>query len=164
MQHLEVSGAVRPLKWSLGVKWLILSHLRHALWPKVSGFQHRWWSNSGLIWVFPPVEHLTPIHCTVWRCKIMPSFDAACCVLQHCVQTYCVVCKPVCITKYNLLIMSHHPEHHPYPLAYDGLNARFFCGLELCSLHIPTEGQHIPFDERDVCLLACPIHPLKVKH
>ena len=23
MQHLEVSGAVRPLKWSLGVKWLI---------------------------------------------------------------------------------------------------------------------------------------------
>ena len=23
MHHLEVSGAVRPLKWSLGVKWLI---------------------------------------------------------------------------------------------------------------------------------------------
>ena len=23
MQHLEVSFAVRPLKWSLGVKWLI---------------------------------------------------------------------------------------------------------------------------------------------
>jgi len=23
MQHLEVSGAVRPLKWSLGLKWLI---------------------------------------------------------------------------------------------------------------------------------------------
>ena len=23
MQHLEVSGAVRPLKWSLGVKWLM---------------------------------------------------------------------------------------------------------------------------------------------
>ena len=22
MQHLEVSGAVRALKWSLGVKWL----------------------------------------------------------------------------------------------------------------------------------------------
>jgi len=22
MQHLEFSGAVRPLKWSLGVKWL----------------------------------------------------------------------------------------------------------------------------------------------
>jgi len=21
MQHLEVSGALRPLKWSLGVKW-----------------------------------------------------------------------------------------------------------------------------------------------
>jgi len=28
MQHLKVSGAVRPLKWSLGVKWLsILVHL-----------------------------------------------------------------------------------------------------------------------------------------
>jgi len=25
MQHLEVRGAVRPLKWSLGVKWLIIS-------------------------------------------------------------------------------------------------------------------------------------------
>ena len=24
MQHLEVSGAVQPLKWSLGVKWLVL--------------------------------------------------------------------------------------------------------------------------------------------
>ena len=23
MQHLKVSGAVRPLKWSLGVKWLM---------------------------------------------------------------------------------------------------------------------------------------------
>jgi len=23
MQHLKVSGAVRPLKWTLGVKWLI---------------------------------------------------------------------------------------------------------------------------------------------
>jgi hypothetical protein len=23
MQRLEVSGAVRPLKWTLGVKWLI---------------------------------------------------------------------------------------------------------------------------------------------
>ena len=23
MQRLEVSGAVRPLKWSLGVRWLI---------------------------------------------------------------------------------------------------------------------------------------------
>ena len=22
MQHLKVSGAVRPIKWSLGVKWL----------------------------------------------------------------------------------------------------------------------------------------------
>ena len=23
MQHLEVNSAIRPLKWSLGVKWLI---------------------------------------------------------------------------------------------------------------------------------------------
>jgi len=27
MQHLEVSGAVRPLKWPLGVKWLKLLHV-----------------------------------------------------------------------------------------------------------------------------------------
>ena len=27
MQHLEVSGAVRPLKWSLGVKWLIFMYV-----------------------------------------------------------------------------------------------------------------------------------------
>jgi len=37
MQHLEVSGAVRPLKWSLGVKWLtILSEImswKTKLWP-----------------------------------------------------------------------------------------------------------------------------------
>ena len=30
MQHLEVSGAVRPLKWSLGVKWLIPSSVLTA--------------------------------------------------------------------------------------------------------------------------------------
>ena len=27
MQHLKVSDAVRPLKWSLGVKWLMESAL-----------------------------------------------------------------------------------------------------------------------------------------
>ena len=27
MQHLKVSGAVRPLKWSLGVKWLFFQFL-----------------------------------------------------------------------------------------------------------------------------------------
>jgi hypothetical protein len=27
MQRLEVSGAVRPLKWTLGVKWLSISPL-----------------------------------------------------------------------------------------------------------------------------------------
>jgi len=26
MQHLKVKGAVRPLKWSLGVKWLMVLH------------------------------------------------------------------------------------------------------------------------------------------
>jgi len=30
MQHLEVSGAVRPLKWSLGVKWLRSHHGMHC--------------------------------------------------------------------------------------------------------------------------------------
>jgi len=28
MKHLEVSGAGRPLKWSLGVKWLSMEPLR----------------------------------------------------------------------------------------------------------------------------------------
>jgi len=31
MQHLEVSGGVRPLKWPLGVKWLKLANLCVAL-------------------------------------------------------------------------------------------------------------------------------------
>jgi len=31
MQHLEVSGAVRPLKWPLGVKWLRKSIKRFVL-------------------------------------------------------------------------------------------------------------------------------------
>ena len=26
MQHLEVSGAVQPLKWPLGVKWLSIKY------------------------------------------------------------------------------------------------------------------------------------------
>ena len=34
MQHLEVSGAVRPLKWSLGVEWLNI--------PFLLNFCHRW--------------------------------------------------------------------------------------------------------------------------
>jgi len=28
MQHLEVSVAVRPLKWLLGVKWLMVGDVR----------------------------------------------------------------------------------------------------------------------------------------
>jgi len=40
MQHLEVSGAVRPLKWPLGVKWLRIFmtlefvFLRRHVWPQ----------------------------------------------------------------------------------------------------------------------------------
>jgi len=37
MQHLEVGGAVRPLKWSLGVKWLISMfriHMPAPVWSK----------------------------------------------------------------------------------------------------------------------------------
>ena len=38
MQHLEVSGAVRPLKWSLGVKWL--GHAKRLMsWFGLYGFQ-----------------------------------------------------------------------------------------------------------------------------
>ena len=32
MQHLEVSGAVRPLKWSLSVKWLRKKLLKCCMW------------------------------------------------------------------------------------------------------------------------------------
>ena len=35
MQHLEVSGAVRPLKWSLGVKWLIKNVFEKQSDPKL---------------------------------------------------------------------------------------------------------------------------------
>jgi hypothetical protein len=31
MQRLEVSGAVRPLKWPLGVKWLIMFSIYEIL-------------------------------------------------------------------------------------------------------------------------------------
>ena len=37
MQHLEVSGAVRPLKWSLGVKWLMGWAGMTSLLPLPSG-------------------------------------------------------------------------------------------------------------------------------
>ena len=33
MQHMEVSGAVRPLKWSLGVKWLCGQPLKFRSYP-----------------------------------------------------------------------------------------------------------------------------------
>jgi hypothetical protein len=31
MQRLEVSGAVRPLKWPLGVKWLIVTKYMNSV-------------------------------------------------------------------------------------------------------------------------------------
>ena len=37
MQHLKVSGAVRPLKWSLGVKWLIEPYLVRESLPSQNG-------------------------------------------------------------------------------------------------------------------------------
>jgi len=37
MQHLKVSGAVRPLKWSLGFKWLII--LTNESWRHVLQWQ-----------------------------------------------------------------------------------------------------------------------------
>ena len=36
MQHMEVSGAVRPLKWSLGVKWL--RWISCEIWSAHDGF------------------------------------------------------------------------------------------------------------------------------
>jgi len=36
MQLLEVSGAVRPLKWSLGVKWLTTMHGQNHI-------KFKWW-------------------------------------------------------------------------------------------------------------------------
>jgi len=41
MQHLEVSGAVRPLKWSLGVKWLTRYH-QIILYVSLCGFLVFW--------------------------------------------------------------------------------------------------------------------------
>ena len=43
MQHQEVSGAVRPLKWWLGVKWLteynIYSTLTGQIYYKIRGLE-----------------------------------------------------------------------------------------------------------------------------
>jgi hypothetical protein len=43
MERVEVSGAVRPLKWPLGVKWLtivILARLKYKLPDKVHRPKH----------------------------------------------------------------------------------------------------------------------------
>ena len=39
MQHLEVSGASRPLKWSLGVKWLMIYTAKFAVCSEIPGKQ-----------------------------------------------------------------------------------------------------------------------------
>jgi len=37
MQHLEVSAAVRPVKWSLGVKWLSNFNINIVFYLKFTG-------------------------------------------------------------------------------------------------------------------------------
>ena len=58
IQHLEVSGAVRPLKWSLGVKWLkpLKFFLTNWLWKETLNFQ--------ALRVFVPFRHV----------KVIPTF------------------------------------------------------------------------------------------
>ena len=58
MQHLKVSGAVRPLKWSLGVKWLRSQNS----WRSLGGDQ-----NSSVEWdVYKlPGAELFPVTCPV---------------------------------------------------------------------------------------------------
>jgi len=45
MQHLKVSGAVRPLKWSLGVKWLIVwaTAIRQRMWATIQLYTSSLW-------------------------------------------------------------------------------------------------------------------------
>ena len=45
MQHLEVSGAVRPLKWSLGVKWLM------AILYGLFILRSKYWRHTGQLWI-----------------------------------------------------------------------------------------------------------------
>jgi len=53
MQHLEVSGAVRPLKWSLGVKWLTdVNKMVHVLFSL----------NILLHWTYSGSENLTTLN------------------------------------------------------------------------------------------------------
>ena len=61
MQHLEVSGAVRPLKWSLGVKWLILSSHPSLVVP--SGFFPSSFPTKTLYTpLLPPIRATCPGH------------------------------------------------------------------------------------------------------
>jgi len=49
MQHLEVSGAVRPLKWSLGVKWLNNYYLRVTRFDSLESSSGPPWNRSKII-------------------------------------------------------------------------------------------------------------------
>jgi len=65
MQHLKVSGAVRPLKWSLGVKWL--SNYTFHTWAGVhkacfminaEGFFPLGKSTGAWIWLHAFIQYL----------------------------------------------------------------------------------------------------------
>jgi len=48
MQRLEFSGAVRPLYWSLGVKWLMMLSLLRYVASVVGGWMdtEHWWMDT----------------------------------------------------------------------------------------------------------------------
>ena len=63
MQYLEVCGAVRPLKWSLGVKWLNNYQTKLLLLQK-QGLSNGWafsQPNSRDV----PTAHRAPTHGTI---------------------------------------------------------------------------------------------------
>ena len=64
MQHLKVSGAVRPLKWSLGVNWLILTAIG------ISGpTQHHggWWFSVCIVCYVPRTTGFNPLKQSRYR-------------------------------------------------------------------------------------------------
>ena len=63
MQHMEVSGAVRPLKWSLGIKWLIILPL--AVRPLLRVTTIRRTTDTFLF-----ISHTTNVLLFKFRCNI----------------------------------------------------------------------------------------------
>jgi hypothetical protein len=57
MQRLEISGAVRPLKWSLGVRGLIHSPLQFPLWQSQRN-REVLWILAQMVWY--GINPLTP--------------------------------------------------------------------------------------------------------